>query len=201
MWQGQAESLEVRSATFVSHAFAARGNRSHLPAENELPTETYRGRERPMSWRRTWKDRDEPSLPRLVREAGRRRRRRADDDHAARVRERLARRYAADTDLRAVLGLPTPPSGRPRRTSPRRTGSVRGRRLADYAELMAECAWDVKRRPRPHHARRGLGGAGRLALPARARPRSGRCLTQDAHYAAARDAPAPPFVIEVWTGT
>lgn len=168
--RARGEAREARYAHIVRAAFAARDNRSHLPAENELPTETYRGRERPMSWWRTWKDRDEPSLPRLVREAERRQRRRADDDHAARVRERLARRYAAETDLRAVLGLPTPPSGRPRRASSRRTRSVRGRRLADYPDLLLEWAWD---------ANGGLDPA-RLAAGSHERV-TWRCLLEPAH--------------------
>jgi hypothetical protein len=141
--RARGEAREARYTSIVRSAFEARGNRSHLPAEDGLPFETYRGRERRMSWWRTWHDRTEPSLPRLVREAERRWRRRAEDDHADRVRERLARRYAAETDLRARLGLPTPPTGRPRRPDPRSAASLRGRHLADFPDLLLEWAPDA----------------------------------------------------------
>lgn len=137
------EAREARYAKLVRAAFAARGNHSHLPAENRLPTETYRGRVRQLSWWRTWHDRTGSSLPRLVGEATRRWRRRAAADHADWVRERLAERYAAETDLRSRLGLPTPPSGRPKRPGRREPVSVRGLRLTDYPDLLAEWAWDV----------------------------------------------------------
>lgn len=128
--RARGEAREARYAKLLRETFAAHGGRS--------PTV-----EAPARWR-TWKDHGEPSLPRLVREADRRWRKRATDDHAARVRERLAERYAAEADLRTRLGLPTPPSGRPRRPRPERAGdSVRGRRLTDYPDLLAEWAWDV----------------------------------------------------------
>jgi hypothetical protein len=141
--RARGEAREVRYAGLIRAAFAARGNRSHLPAENELPTELCRGEERQMSWWRTWHDRTEASLPRLVREAGRRWRRRATSDHAAWVKERLAERYTADVDLRTRLGLPAPPSGRPKRPTGRETASVRGHRLADYPDLLLEWAWEI----------------------------------------------------------
>jgi hypothetical protein len=168
--RARGEAREARYTALVRAAFEARCNRSHLPGENALPVETYHGHERPMSWWRTWKDRDEPSLPRLVREAERRWRKRAGDDHAERVRERLARRYAAETDLRAHLGLPTPPSGRPKRATPRRTGSVRGRSLADYPDLLLEWAWDANGGLDPH--RLAAGSHQRVAW---------RCLLEPAH--------------------
>jgi hypothetical protein len=151
-------------------AFAARGNRSHLPAENELPTEQYRGEVRQMSWWRTWQDRTEASLPRLVREADRRWRRRATGDHAARVKERLIERYAAEVDLRTRLGLPAPPRGRPKRPAPREAASVRGHRLADYPDLLMEWAWDVNAELDP--ARLAAGSHERVAW---------RCLLDPAH--------------------
>jgi hypothetical protein len=141
--RARGETREARYTGVLRAAFAARGNRSHTPAENELPTETCRGRERQMSWWRTWHDRAEPSLPRLVREATRRWRRRAASDHAAWVRERLAEHYAAETDLRTRLGLPTPPAGRPKRMRSREAAPVRGLHLADYPDLLLEWAWDV----------------------------------------------------------
>ena len=141
--RARGEAREARYTTIVRATFEARGDRSDRPDEEVLPFETDRGRDRRLSWWRTWQDRDEPSLPRLVREADRRWRERASGDHAARVRERLARRYAAEVDLRARLGLPTPPSGRPRRTSPRPAASVRGRQLADYPDLLLEWAPDA----------------------------------------------------------
>jgi hypothetical protein len=141
--RARGEAREARYTKLIAAEFAARGNRSHLLAENTLPAETYRGRVRPMSWWRTWHDRTEPSLPRLVREADRRWRRRAKDDHAARVRERLARRYASESDLRVHLGLPTPPTGRPKRPHPRPAASVRGRHVTDDPDLLLEWAWDA----------------------------------------------------------
>ncbi len=141
--RARGEAREARYAGIVRASFLARGNRSHLPVENELPTEVYRDEVRQMSWWRTWHDRAEASLPRLVREADRRWRRRAASDHAARVKERLARRYAAEVDLRTRLGLPAPPAGRPKRSAGRESASVRGRLLADYPDLLLEWAWDV----------------------------------------------------------
>jgi hypothetical protein len=137
--RARGEAREARYARIVRDAFAAHGNRSHVAAEPGASAS-----DPAIGWWRTWKDHGEPSLPRLVREADRRWRRRAADDHAARVRERLAERYAAEVDLRTRLDLPTPPSGRPRRRQPERAGeSVRGRRLSDYPDLVAEWAWDV----------------------------------------------------------
>jgi hypothetical protein len=124
-----------------------------------------------MGWWRTWKDHGGPSLPRFVREADRRWRRRAADDHAARIKERLAERYAAEADLRTRLDLPTPPSGRPGRPRAERAGgSVRGRRLSDYPELVAEWAWDVNGELDP--AKLAAGSAERVAW---------RCLLEPAH--------------------
>ena len=168
--RGRGEAREARYARIVRASFAAHGNRSHLPAENELPTETYRGCERQMSWWRTWHDRAEASLPRLVREAARRWRRRAAADHAGAVKERLALRYATETDLRTRLGLPAPPTGRPKRPIVRAAASVRGQRLADYPDLLLEWAWEVNADLDP--ARIAAGSHERVAW---------RCLLDPAH--------------------
>jgi Probable Zinc-ribbon domain len=159
--RARGEAREARYARIVREAFAVHGNRSHA-AERSDPA---------MGWWRTWKDHGEPSLPRLVREADRRWRRRAADDHAARVKERLAERYATEADLRTRLDLPTPPSGRPRRPHALRAGdSVRGRRLSDYPELLAEWAWDVN------------GDLDPMALAAGSSARvAWRCLLEPAH--------------------
>jgi len=157
---------EARYARIVRDGFAAHGNRAHAAEPAGAATE------RPaIGWWRMWKDHGEASLPRLVREADRRWRRRAADDHAARVRERLAERYAAEADLRTRLDLPTPPSGRPRRPRAHRAGdSVRGRRLSDYPELVAEWAWDANGDLDP--ATLAAGSAERVAW---------RCLLEPAH--------------------
>jgi hypothetical protein len=163
--RARGEARDARYARIIRDAFAAHDNRSHLPerasASASGPT---------MGWWRTWKDHGEPSLPRLVREADRRWRRRADDDHAARIRERLAERYATEADLRTRLDLPVPPSGRPRRPRAGQAGSVRGRRLSDYPELVAEWAWDVNADLDP--AALAAGSHARVAW---------RCLLDPAH--------------------
>jgi hypothetical protein len=127
--RARGEAREARYARIIRERFGAQGNRAHQAAQGS-------------GWWRTWQDHDEPSLPRLVRESDRRWRTRERSDHAARVRERLAERYVAEADLRTRLDLPSPPSGRPRRPQPH-AGSVRGRGLADYPDLMAEWAWDI----------------------------------------------------------
>jgi hypothetical protein len=156
--RARGEAREARYAKLVRKAFAACGNRSHTPAEDA------------PAWWRTWKDHDEPSLPWLVREADRRWRKRAADDHGARVRERLARRYAVESDLRTQLDLPTPPSGRPRRADPRPAASIRGRRLADFPDLLLEWAWDANAELDP--ARLAAGSHERVIW---------RCLLDPAH--------------------
>ena len=152
------EAREARYTKLVRAAFETCGNRSHVPAEGGT------------GWWRTWQDHDEPSLPRLVRKADRRWRERAISDHAERVRERLARRYAVEVEVRAHLGLPTPPSGRPRRADPRPAASVRGQHLADYPDLLLEWAWDVNAEPDP--ARLAAGSHVRVVW---------RCLLDPAH--------------------
>jgi hypothetical protein len=161
--RARGDAREARYARIVRESFAACGNHAHAPDEHEA-TERWR----------LWRDHGEPSLPRLVREADRRWRRRADDDHAARVRERLAARYAAEAGLRERLGLPVPPSGRPSRPHPR-TGSVRGHHVRDYPDLLAEWAWDVNGDLDP--ARVAAGSHAVVAW---------RCLLEPAHVWEAR---------------
>jgi len=72
--------------------------------------------------------------------------------------------------MRVRLGLPTPPTGRPKRSRPRRAGSVRGRHLADYPDLLLEWAWDVNAELDP--ARLAAGSHVRVAW---------RCLLEPAH--------------------
>lgn len=167
--RGRGEGHQARYAKLVRAQFTARGNRSHLSAENALPAETWRGTIRRMSWWRSWQDRGDASLPALVRDADRRTRRREADDHAERVRERLAERYAAEIDLRTRLDLPRPPQGRPKRPS-EPAGSVRGRLLADYDDLLLEWDWAFNGELDPR------------TLPAGSHERvAWRCLLEPAH--------------------
>ncbi len=131
--RARGEAREARYARIVRAAFAAAGNRSHAPGPADPA----------ISWWRMFHDRDEPSLPRLVREAAGRWRAQARSDHAARVKERLVERYAAEVDLRTRFDLPVPPSGRAKRSRRRLVASVRGRRLAEYPDLLLEWAWDA----------------------------------------------------------
>jgi len=107
------------------------------------PVEIVAGQERPLSWWRTWHDRDEASLPRLVRESEEDTRQRVVDDHLHSLRGRLAAIYAAEHDLRRRDDIPSPPRGRPRRPTDRPMGSVRGKVVADFPDLLAEWDWDV----------------------------------------------------------
>jgi hypothetical protein len=168
--RARGEAREARYARIVREGFAARGNRARAAAGDDPPIGTDAERASSSSWWRAWQDHGEPSLPRLVREADRRWRRRATADHAVRVRERLAERYAREADLRTRLGLPVPPSGRPRRPPGHASGSVRGRLLTDYPDLMLEWAWDVNGGLDP--ARLAAGSNERVAW---------RCLLDPAH--------------------
>lgn len=141
--RGRGEAHEARYAGLIRVRFAMTGQHSHLPGKHDRPVELVGGRQRQMSWWRTWHDRDEASLPRLVRESERRTRRRAEDDHLRWLRERLAAIYAAENDLRKQYGIPAPPHGRPRRPLDRPAGSVQGKVVADFADLVAEWAWDL----------------------------------------------------------
>jgi hypothetical protein len=136
--RGRGEAREARYAKLIRAHFEARGNRSHLAAENTLPI--VDGRQ--MSWWRTWHDRGEASLPRLVREAESRRKKRDNDDHVARTRERLEQRYAEEAGLRAELGLPAQPKGRPKNPRKQARQSLKGRYLREFEELMLEWDWD-----------------------------------------------------------
>ena len=130
--RARGEAREARYARILRAGFTARDNHCH-PSDDRPATERWR----------IWRDHGGASLARLVREADRRWRGRAQEDAAVRLRERLVARYAAEVDLRARLGLPTPPSGRPRRPVTHDPGSVRGRHLGDYPDLLAEWAWDI----------------------------------------------------------
>ena len=152
--RARGEAREARYARIVREAFAAAGNRAS---------------EQGSDWWRRCQDHGEASLPRLVCEADRRWRRRADRDHGARVQERLVRRYEEEVDLRTRLGLPTPPNGRLKRTRPA-PGSVRGRLLADFPDLLAEWAWDAN--PDLDPTRLAAGSHQRVVW---------RCLLEPAH--------------------
>lgn len=166
--RGRGEAHEARYTRLVRERFAATDQRSHLAAQAPcVPGAEISPR---LSWWRTWHDRDGGSLPRLVGEAERRRRRRAVDDHVRWLRQRLAAIYAAENDLRHQYGLPLPPRGRPRRAFDRTTGSVRGKVVADFADLMAEWAWDLNADLHPRH------------IPAGSRTRvAWRCLLNPDH--------------------
>lgn len=153
--RARGEAREARYARIVRETFAAAGNRAS---------------EQGSDWWRRFQDHGEASLPRLVREADRRWRRRAEDDHSARVRERLARRYLEEVDLRTRLGLPVPPAGRPKRLASHSLGSVRGKHLADFPDLVAEWAWDANADLDP--ARLAAGSHERVVW---------RCLLEPAH--------------------
>ncbi len=165
--RGRGQAHEARYAGLIRARFAATGERSHLPGA-AVEDEVVAGPS--MSWWRTWHDRDGASLPGLVRDAERRTRRRKEDDHLERLRRRLAEVYAVQHDLRAQYGIPVPPSGRPRRPTDRQEGSVRGRVIADFPDLLAEWAWD-------HN-----GDLDPATLPAAARQRvAWRCCLTPAH--------------------
>jgi len=140
--RGRGEAREARYAKLVRAQFEARGNRSHLPAENTLPLEVWRDQPRQMSWWRTWQDRGVASLPHLVRESERRAKRRAADAHVTWARERLEAIYETQVDIRDRLGIPVPPTGRPKRPIQEPRESVRGKVLSEFEDLMAEWDWD-----------------------------------------------------------
>jgi len=160
--RARGDAREARYAAIVRATFAAAGNNSHVAGATPCDPA--------ISWWRTFHDRAEPSLPRLVREADRRWRAQARADHLERVKERLAERYATEVDVRTRFDLPVPPSGRPKRSGERPTGSVAGRHLADYPDLLAEWAWDVNAGLDP--ATVAAGSRERVAW---------RCLLEPAH--------------------
>ncbi len=164
--RGRGEAHEARYSRLIRAHFEATGGRSHLTG----PVGTVEGAEPGLSWWRTWHDRDGGSLPRLVRDAERRTRRRAADDHVRWLRERLAAMYAVENDLRRQYGIPAPPHGRPRRPFDRSAGSVGGKVVADFPDLVAEWAWDLN--GELHPAAVAAGGRERIAW---------RCLLNPDH--------------------
>ena len=102
--------------------------------------ETYREKTRQMSWWRTWQDRDEASIPRLVFESDRRTRRRTTDEHLEWARERKRRLYEADLDIRVLHGLPIPPTGRQKNPRPRVLTPTKGHFLHEFEDFFLE--WD-----------------------------------------------------------
>jgi putative zinc ribbon protein len=164
---GRGQAHEARYAALIRARFGATAERSHLPLA-VVEDEAAGGP--PISWWRTWHDRDGASLPRLVRDAERRTRRREEDDHLQRLRRRLAEIYAVQNDLRAQYGIAVPPRGRPRRPTERMGASVRGKVVADFPALLAEWAWD-------HN-----GDLDPATLPAAGRQRvAWRCCLTPAH--------------------
>ncbi len=84
--RARGEAHEAGYASIVRRQFEAAGNRSHLPADSELPIEEIKGKPpRQMSWWRSGHDRGEASFPRLVFESADRAKQRAADDHLASV--------------------------------------------------------------------------------------------------------------------
>lgn len=140
--KGRGIAREARYAKLVRAQFDHCANASHLPTDNALPVETYRGKTRQVSWWRTWQDRDEASIPRLVFESDRRSRRRAADEHLEWARERMRRLYEAEADLRQLHGLPMPPSGRPKNPRPRIKTPTTGRFLHEFEDYLLEWDWD-----------------------------------------------------------
>lgn len=169
--RARGEAREARYAGIVRSRFASRGNASHLLWENTLGAETLaNGMMRQMSWWRTWHDRDEPSLPKLVREAERNTIERTRQDTLERHRRRLADHYEEANDLRRQFGIPIPPRGRPKRPSKFGGGSLRGKVVADVPELLVEWDWDVNLDLDPY------------SLPASSKQRvAWRCALNDAH--------------------
>ena len=168
--RGRGEAHEARYAGIIRTAFEASGNRSHLPVVMEVPIPELEDETRPMSWWRTWQDHDEASLPRLVFDSERRTRQRADDDHVRWLRERLAGIYAAQNDLRKQFGIPSPPSGRPKRPERADPASLKGRFVTDLEDLMLEWDWDLNGDLNPRTV--AAGGKQRVAW---------RCLLNPDH--------------------
>ena len=138
--RGRGEAREARYGKLVRAQFDRANNDSHLPADNTLPTETYRGKTRQMSWWRTFQDRGSSSLPRLVFESDRRSGRLATDAHSVWVKERLERLYGEEIDIRQRLGLLIPPKGRPKSPTAHAPVSLKGKFLRDFPDLLLE--WD-----------------------------------------------------------
>lgn len=168
--KGRGLTREARYAKVVRAQFERNANASHLAADNRLPSETYRGTTRQMSWWRTWQDRDEASIPRLVFDSDRRSRRRAMDEHLEWVRERKRRLYEEDLDLRQFHGLPIPPTGRPRNPRPRVLTPTKGRFLHQFEDFLLEWDYDFN------------GDLDPMTIPASSTKRViWRCLLNDNH--------------------
>ncbi len=170
--RARGEAREARYAGIVRSLFASRGNASHLLWENGLPAETLaNGTVRQMGWWRTWHDREEPSLPRLVRDAERNTVERTRRDTLERHQRRLAAHYEDANDLRRQFGIPIPPRGRPKRPQKSLAGaSVAGKKVADIPELLVEWNWDFNLDLDPY------------SLPASSKERaSWRCALNEEH--------------------
>jgi hypothetical protein len=174
--RARGEAHEARYAGLVRAQFASRGNASHLLWENQLPFVIRGDRIRQMSWWRTWQDRDEPSLPRLVREAERATAERVRRENADRHRRRLEAYYEETNDLRHQLGIPIPPMGRPKRpTTDLLGGSAANKTVADIPVLLLEWDWDRNLDLDPY------------ALPASSKKQAvWRCALNEAHVWEAR---------------
>ncbi len=146
----------------VRAAFAAADNRSHVAAlgrpDDQLVADVPRPRRAVPAPARP---RGRPPLARAA----------PGPTMLARVKERLAERYAAEVDLRTRLDLPAPPSGRPKRPRPRRG---RRRSAAGASPTIPtsslEWAWDVNAELDP--AALAAGSHERVAW---------RCLLEPAH--------------------
>ena len=140
--RARGDAREPRYAKLIRDHFVARHNVSHLPHENGLPADPMTGK--PMSWWRTWHDRTEASLPRLVRESSKRIIRADNDARARRRRERLALIYAAQDKIIEERDAKRPAAGRPKRPNWITLPAVtKGMKVADVPELLDEWDWDV----------------------------------------------------------
>lgn len=165
------EAHEARYAGIVRGLFASRGNQSHLLGENTLPAEKLKnGKVRQMSWWRTWHDRGDRSLPKLVWETQRNITEQVRRDELERHRRRLEEHYEEANDLRHQFGIPIPPRGRPKRPWKFGGGSLRCKTVADVPELLIEWNWDFNLDRDP------------AALPASSKERVWwRCALNDDH--------------------
>ncbi len=143
--RARGEAHEAAYAGIIRGLFASRANRSHLAWENQLPAvEAKDGSLRQMSWWRTWHDRDEASLPRLVRDAERNTVERARRDNLERHQRRLAAIYEETYGILEQFGVPRPPRGRRKRPKTQFiNGSAAGKAVADIPELIVEWDWDA----------------------------------------------------------
>lgn len=165
--RARGEAREARYAGIVRALFASCGNASHLLWENGLPSETLaNGKVRQMGWWRTWHDPDEPSLPRLVRDAERN------------TVERPRRDTLETTPASSCRSL----RRRQRPASPVRDPDPTAR--AAQAATEETCGWLGRQDEDRRHPR----AAGRLELGLQPRPRPllTACQQQGAHFVALR---------------